>query len=80
MAKLTTLQRVGIAVSVISLLVGGLGAVISVYLSFSAMEAAENAGIGRVADQITHAIQFAVGGVIGCLMGFVLFIAGRSKD
>jgi biopolymer transport protein ExbB/TolQ len=79
MAKLTTLQKLGIAVLVLSPIVGILGTAVSIYLSFSALEIAENSGIGAVGNQIGKALLFTVGGLIGCLVGLVLFIVGRSK-
>ena len=79
MAKITTLQKLGIAVLVVSPVVGLLCAVISVYSSFAALHT-KNSGIGAVGNDIAHAIFFLVGGLIGCLVGFVLFIAGRPKN
>ena len=80
MAKITTLQKLGIAVLVVSPVVGLLGAVISVYSSFVALHRAENSGIGAVGNEIAHAMLFLIGGVIGCVVGLVLFIMGRSKN
>ena len=67
MAKITTLQKLGIAVLVVSPIVGLLGAVISVFSSFVALHT-KNSGIGAVGNEITHAILFLVGGLIGCLL------------
>ena len=80
MAKITTLQKLGIALLLISPLVGVLGTVISIYLSFSALDAAnQNAGIGAVGNQITRALLFSAAGVVGCLIGLVMLIVGRRK-
>jgi len=80
MAKITTLQKLGIAVLVVSPVVGLLGAVISVYSSFAALHGAKNSGIGAVGDHIRNALLFTVGGIIGCLIGLVLFFVGRAKN
>jgi len=79
MAKLTTLQKFGIALLVVSPLVGFLGTVASILLSFSALETAENSGIGAVGDNIRNALLFTGGGIVGSLIGLVTFIVGRPK-
>ena len=76
---MTKLQKVGIAILVLSVLGGGLGAELSIYLSLANLDAAENSGIGRVGDQITYAILFTAGGIVGSLVGLVLFVVGRSR-
>ena len=80
MAKITTLQKLGIAVLVVSPVVGLLCAVLSVYLSFAALHGAKNSGIGAIGNDIAHAILFLAGGIIGCVVGLVLFVIGRSKN
>ena len=80
MAKITTLRKVGIAVVLLSLLVGGLGTITCIYLSFTELQANENAGIGAVGDQLAHAVLFTAGGIVGCVVGLVLLIVGRSKS
>jgi hypothetical protein len=57
-----------------------LGSVISVYSSFAELHGAKNSGIGAVGNEIAHAILFTAGGIIGCVVGLVLFVIGRSKD
>ena len=69
-----------IAVLVFSALIGMIGTVASIYLSFSALDVAENSGIGAVGDHIRNALLFTVGGIIGCLIGLVLFFVGRAKN
>ena len=80
MAKITTLQKLGIAVLVVSPVVGLLCAVISVYSSFAALYGAKNSGMGAIGNDIAHAILFLAGGIIGCVVGLVLFVMGRSKN
>ena len=80
MAKITKLQKFGITVLVLSPVIGLLGTVASIYLSFSALDVAENSGIGAVGDHIRNALLFTVGGIIGCLIGLVLFFVGRAKN
>ena len=79
MAKLTTLQKLGIALIVVSPVVGLLGTVTSIYLSFSALAVAENSGIGAVGSEMTNALLFTVGGLVGSLIGLVMLIVGRPK-
>jgi len=80
MARLSNLQQLGIAVLVLSPIIGILGTAVSIYLSFSALGVAENSGIGAVGNEIGKALLFTVGGLIGGLVGLVLFIVGRSKS
>ncbi|PYT01324.1 MAG: hypothetical protein DMF63_00285 [Acidobacteria bacterium] len=80
MAKITTLQKIGIALLVLSPLIGITGAAASIYQSFSALEAAENAGIGSVGGLLANALVFTAGGLVGCFVGLVLFIVGRAKN
>jgi hypothetical protein len=79
MANITGLQKFGITVLVLSIVGGAVGTILSVYLSFSALETAETSGIGAVGDQLSYAILFIAGGIIGCFVGLVLFIVGRSR-
>ena len=79
MSKMNTLQKLGLALLVVSPLAGLLGTVVSIYLSFSALNGVENAGIGSVGNQIMHALLFTAAGIAGCLVGLVLFIVGRPK-
>ena len=79
MAKLTGMQKFGIVLFLMSLLVGIIGTALSISRSFSELESAENAGIGPVGDQIAGAILFSAGGLIGAGVGIVLLIVGREK-
>ncbi len=79
MAELTTLQKLGMGLIALSPLVGLVGTAVYIYLSFAAMETAENAGIGAVGEHIRNALLFSAGGIIGSTIGLVLFILGRSK-
>ena len=80
MTKITTLQKLGIGLVCFSPLVGGIGAVVSVYSSFAALHTSENAGLGSVGGLLTNAILFTAGGLIGTIAGLVLVILGRSKS
>ncbi len=79
MAKTTALQKLGIGFIVLSPLVGLVGTAWSIYLSFTALETAETAGIGPVGDQIRNALMFSAGGIMGSALGLALFVLGRSK-
>ena len=79
MAKMTGLQKLGIAILLVSLVAGFAGTLVSIYLSFAALDKAENAGIGAVGDHITHALVFTVGGLIGAGVGLVVVIVGRPR-
>ena len=79
MAKITTIQKLGIVVLVVSIAGGLIGTILSIYLSFTALETAENAGIGAVGDKITNALFFSFGGIVGSGIGLLMFILGRSK-
>lgn len=76
---MTAMQKVGIAVLVLSPIVGLAGTAWSIYSSFGALEAAENSGIGPVGDQIGNAMLFTVGGLVGSAIGLLLIILGRTK-
>jgi biopolymer transport protein ExbB/TolQ len=76
---MTAMQKAGLAVLVLSPVVGLAGTAWSIYSSFGALEAAENAGIGAVGDQIGNAVLFTVGGLVGTAIGLLLIILGRSK-
>jgi len=80
MAKITNLQKLGITVLVLSPVIGLLGTVASIYLSFSALQTSENAGIGSVGSLLGNAILFTAGGLIGTIAGLILVIFGRSKN
>jgi hypothetical protein len=77
--KITNLQKLAIALLIVSFLVGAVGTIWSIYLSFGLLESAENSGIGPVADQISNAVVFSVGGVLGSLIALVLLILGRPR-
>lgn len=79
MARITAMQKAGFAVLVLSPVGGLVGTAWSVYSTFGALEAAENAGIGPVGDQIGNAMLFTVGGLVGSAIGLLLIILGRSK-
>jgi len=80
MAKITGLQKIGIVVLLLSFLIGMIGTVLSIYSSFSALDAAELRGIGPVGDQIKNALWFSLGGVVGCIVGALMIVFGRSKS
>ena len=80
MAKLRGVQKIGIVVLVLSFLIGMIGTVWSIYSSFSALESAENAGIGPVRDQIANALLYSAAGVVGCIVGALMIVFGRSKS
>jgi biopolymer transport protein ExbB/TolQ len=79
MARMTATQKAGLAVLVLSPVVGLAGTAWSIYSSFAALESAENAGIGSVGDEIGKAVVFTVGGLVGSAIGLMLIILGRSK-
>ena len=79
MAKMTTVQKLGIVVMLVSIPGGLIGTVLSIYLSFTALESAENTGIGPVSDHIANALLFTAGGLVGSGIGLLMFILGRSK-
>ena len=80
MARITTLQKAGIAVLIVGPVGGMIGTVLSIYQSFAAMETAESGGIGAVGDWLSYALIFSAAGIVGCGVGLLLFIAGsRSK-
>ncbi len=76
---MNAMQKAGLAILVLSPVVGLAGTAWSIYSSFSALESAENAGIGAVGDEIGKAILFTVGGLVGSVIGLLLIIRGRSK-
>jgi biopolymer transport protein ExbB/TolQ len=77
MTRTTTLQKLGIAILVLSIVVGLIGTIWSIYLSFAAVETAESMGIGAVGDWVRYAVFFTAGGLIGAGIGLALFILGR---
>ena len=79
MRGLTGVQKIGIVLLILSFLIGMIGTVWSVYSSFTALDAAEFGGIGPVGDQISYALLFSAGGVVGCVVGALLIILGRAK-
>lgn len=79
MARMTAMQKVGLAVFALSPVVGLAGTAWSIYSAFGALEVAENTGIGAVGDQIGNALLFTVGGLVGSFIGLLLIILGRSK-
>jgi hypothetical protein len=80
MAKINSLQTIGIVVVVVSLLVGGVGTIACIYKGFVALHSAQNAGIGSVGDLLRNALFFTVGGIVGCVAGIVLLTVGRAKN
>ncbi|MEO8572745.1 MAG: MotA/TolQ/ExbB proton channel family protein [Pyrinomonadaceae bacterium] len=79
MARISSMQKAGIAVVVMSFLGGALGTVWSIYSSLMALDASANAGIGAVGDKILNALLWSVGGVVGMIIGGVLVVLGRTK-
>ena len=80
MTKMTTLQKVGLTILVVSFLAGLIGTVWSVYLSFTALDSSEVAGLAPVSDRLANAIVFTAGGLIGSGIGLSLFILGRRRS
>lgn len=80
MARMTAMQKAGLAVLLLSPVVGLAGTAWSIYSSFSALESAENAGIGRVGDEIRNALLYTLGGLIGSVVGMLMVWFGRSKS
>ena len=79
MRRMTTLQKVGITILIVSFLAGLIGTVWRIYLSFTALDSAEVAGLAPVSDRIANAIIFTAGGLIGSGIGLTLFILGRRR-
>jgi hypothetical protein len=77
--KITNLQKLAIALLIVSFLVGAVGTLWSIYLSFDALERSENSGIGPVGDQIFNALLFSAGSILGSLIALVLLILGRPR-
>ena len=77
---MTKRQNVGLAVIVLSILIGAVGTAWSIYSSFAALDAAEFAGIGPVGDWIRNALVFSIGGFVGMLIGTLLLIFGRTQN
>lgn len=70
---------IGLAVFLLSTIVGFAGTAWSVYDSFEALEQAENAGIGAVGVSIESALAFSIVGVAGSVLGLGLMIYGAIK-
>ena len=69
----------GIAVFLVSVLVGVAGSAGSIYGSFDAMEMNESAGIGAVGAGIYRALVFSALGLIGTLVGAGMIIFSAVK-
>ena len=80
MATLTTLQKTGVALLILSLPGGLAGTAWSIYSSFGALANAENAGIGAVGDKILNALLFTMIGLFGSIVGILLVFFGRPKS
>ena len=76
---MTNLQKIGVAITLVSMLAGIIGPVVCIYGAFAALETSENAGIGPVGDQIRNALFYAIGGLVGLVVGGILFLVGRPK-
>jgi len=79
MNNLKPIQKVGLALGVLSVVVGFGGTVYQVYASFETMRFNESAGIGAVGGALVYALLFSAVGIIGSIVGAVLIITGRSK-
>ena len=79
MTKMTTLQKIGLTILIVSFLAGLIGTGWSIYLSFTAVDSAEISGLAPVSDRIVNAIIFTAGGLIGSAIGLTLFILGRRR-
>jgi len=79
MATMTAMQKIGVAVLVGSSVGGLAGTGWSIYSTFSALAAVENAGIGSIGGLLGNAILFTVAGLVGSTIGLLLIILGRSK-
>lgn len=77
---LTRTQKLGIVLTLSSLLVGMAGTVLSIYQSFGAFELAENAGMGPIGDSLRNALIFTAVGLAGPIVGGLMLIFGRSKS
>lgn len=74
------MRKAGLALLTISLVVGVIGTLWSIYLSFTGVDSAEVTGLAPVSDRIANAIVFTAAGLIGSGIGLALFIAGRRRD
>ena len=77
--KLTKVQKAGILVIVLSLVIGVLGTIWNIYVSFERLENAEGSGIGPVGDAIRNSLFFSAGVLVMILIGAVLVILGRPR-
>lgn len=69
----------GMALSIISPILGIVGTLWFIYSSFSAMEMAEAAGIGPVGSAIRSALICTIGGIVGVGLGLTFIaIGGRN--
>lgn len=73
-------QKFGVVVIVLSLVLGMGGTVWSIFAAFDGLATAENAGIGSVGDSIRNALVFTVGGLVGTIIGALMLIFGRAKS
>lgn len=69
----------GIAVFIVTTLIGILGTFWGVYSSFDALERAENSGIGPVSAGIQNALIFTIVGLLGSTIGIALIVVGGIK-
>jgi hypothetical protein len=73
------LLYVGLAVLLISIVVGLAGTAWNIYGSFDALDTAESVGIGPVGAAIERALAFSVLSVIGSIIGIGLMIFAAIK-
>ncbi|HKX83311.1 MAG TPA: hypothetical protein VJL58_03735 [Pyrinomonadaceae bacterium] len=77
--KCKKLLYIGLAVFLLSLVIGFAGTAWSIYDSFGALEEAENAGIGAVGISIERALAFSILSVAGSVIGIGLMIFAGIK-
>jgi hypothetical protein len=77
--KQRKLLYLGLAIFLLSLVVGFAGTAWSIYSSYEALEQAENAGIGAVGVSIESALAFSILSVAGSVVGIGLMIYGAIK-
>lgn len=73
-------QKIGLAIIILSLVIGTGGTGLSVYGAFFALETAEFTGLGPVTDSIRNALIFTIGGLVGSVIGALMLIFGRAKS